>query len=76
MSMVYCEGCDRQIDTDFDAEHFIHKEMSMAGDSISKAMADYLSTLLDAQMVKPEYHNLIVGKITQLRDGVAPDKLV
>ena len=22
MSMEYCEDCDKQIDTDFDAEHF------------------------------------------------------
>lgn len=22
MSMQYCEDCDKQIDTDFDAEHF------------------------------------------------------
>ena len=22
MSMMYCETCDKQIDTDFDAEHF------------------------------------------------------
>lgn len=23
MSMVHCEGCDKDIDTDFDAEHFV-----------------------------------------------------
>ncbi len=23
MSVVYCEGCDNHIDTDFNAEHFI-----------------------------------------------------
>jgi hypothetical protein len=22
MSMIYCEECDKQIDTDFNAEHF------------------------------------------------------
>lgn len=26
MSMVYCENCDKQIDTDFDAEHFEQHE--------------------------------------------------
>lgn len=27
MSIQYCEDCDKQIDTDFDCEHFeMHKE--------------------------------------------------
>lgn len=26
MSMEYCHGCDRMIDTDFNAEHFIIDE--------------------------------------------------
>jgi len=26
MSVIYCEKCDKQIDTDFEAEHFIDNE--------------------------------------------------
>lgn len=31
MSMVYCENCDKQIDTDFDAEHFDQPHLDESG---------------------------------------------
>ena len=32
MSMLYCETCDKQIDTDYDAEHFDDHKQSIGGE--------------------------------------------
>ncbi len=42
MSIVRCEYCNKNIDTDFDAEHFEDKEMCVA----EKDYKDYLDETL------------------------------
>lgn len=43
MSMMYCEVCDKQIDTDFDAEHFDEHDTAESKFNFYKESKKYMA---------------------------------
>lgn len=50
---------------DFPTDHMVQHHADRFEYLIEEAVRKELESLLDAEMIKPEYHNIVVGKIKE-----------
>lgn len=80
MSVIYCEKCDKQIDTDFEAEHFMDNQ-SISVEKGLRDLAEYLGCNEDelvSEGVKLVNTAVVEARIDELErlvgEGEAGDK--
>jgi len=62
MSMQYCENCDKQIDTDYDAEHFDECKYNEPQKQYIKNISLTFLNYLHEKMDKDEKEGLIINR--------------